>query len=168
VPGLSQRRSRHAARPVDRGAVAVEFAFIVPLLFLILFGIIDYGLYINDSLSVRQGVREAARQGVVGDWGDSTECGSGELERLSCTAKDRIGPITGDAYIRVSAPEGWEVGDPLTVCALVDVEGVIGLVPTPDYITSRVDMSIERIDSAPGDTNDTDSLPSGATWSGWC
>ena len=150
----------------------MEFAFIVPLLFLILFGIIDYGLYINDSLSARQGVREAARQGVVGNWGDSTDCGSDQLARLSCTAKERIGPITGDAYVKVSAPEGWDVGSPLTVCALVHVEGVIGLVPMPDYITTRVDMSIERIEPpAPGSDPHEDplpsSLPGSPTWE-WC
>ena len=54
----------------DDGATAVEFALVVPILLLLVFGIIEYGLWFSDSLSTRQGVREAARQGVVANFGD--------------------------------------------------------------------------------------------------
>ena len=49
----------------DSGATAVEFALVAPILLLLVFGIIEYGLWFSDSLATRQGVREAARQGVV-------------------------------------------------------------------------------------------------------
>ncbi|MFI5073895.1 MAG: TadE family protein [Actinomycetales bacterium] len=39
----------------DRGAAIVEFAIVIPLLLALLFGVVDYGLWFNDSLSVRQG-----------------------------------------------------------------------------------------------------------------
>ena len=38
----------------------------------LVFGIIDYGLWFSDSLSTRQGVREAARQGVVANFGEES------------------------------------------------------------------------------------------------
>ncbi|GAB2450121.1 hypothetical protein GCM10027062_34170 [Nocardioides hungaricus] len=44
----------------ERGAAAVEFALVVPLLLLILFGIISYGL----MLSLRQGLSQAAAEGA--------------------------------------------------------------------------------------------------------
>jgi Flp pilus assembly protein TadG len=47
----------------------VEFALVIPLFLLVLFGIIDFGLALNDYNSVRQGVREGAREGVVGEFG---------------------------------------------------------------------------------------------------
>ena len=64
--------------PRDRstfsGEVLVEFAFICPILFLLIFGIIDFGSVYNDLISLRQGVREGARQGSVGVFGGSTSC----------------------------------------------------------------------------------------------
>ena len=60
------KRLRRAAQGrSDGGATAVEFALVAPILLLLVFGIIEYGLWFSDSLATRQGVREAARQGVV-------------------------------------------------------------------------------------------------------
>ncbi|HWI42110.1 MAG TPA: TadE family protein [Nocardioides sp.] len=47
-------------RAEARGAAAVEFALLLPLLMVIVFGIIDYG----DMLSVRQSVSQAAAEGA--------------------------------------------------------------------------------------------------------
>jgi hypothetical protein len=53
-------------RRVERGAVAVEFAVVLPLLALILFGVIEYGyaLYVQQSLTnaAREGCRIAVLQ----------------------------------------------------------------------------------------------------------
>lgn len=61
------RRSRHRLSGLgrdDRGAVAVEAGLILPLLFLMVFGMIEFGLWIRDSNaathSVRAGVRVAS------------------------------------------------------------------------------------------------------------
>ena len=45
----------------DRGAVAVEAALIVPLLFLLLFGIVDTALWLRDVSAVASAVRHGAR-----------------------------------------------------------------------------------------------------------
>ena len=47
-------------RPDRRGAAAVEFALILPILMVLVFGIINYG----DMLSVRQSVSQAASEGA--------------------------------------------------------------------------------------------------------
>ena len=49
----------------ERGAVAVEFALVSPLLFALLFGLVDYGLYFADVLSVRQATTDAAREATL-------------------------------------------------------------------------------------------------------
>src|SRR5436305_1681114 len=41
----------------EDGASLVEFALIAPILFLLLFGLIDFGFIYNDFLSLRHGVR---------------------------------------------------------------------------------------------------------------
>ena len=45
----------------DRGAVAVEFALLLPLLVLLIFGMIDFGRAINAQITITQAAREGAR-----------------------------------------------------------------------------------------------------------
>ena len=55
----------------DRGAAAVEFALVMPLLLLLVFGIIDFGRAYNMQImltqAAREGVRVAALGGTAGD-----------------------------------------------------------------------------------------------------
>ena len=48
-------------RRSDRGAVAVEFALLLPVLVLLVFGIIDFGRILNAQITVTQAAREGAR-----------------------------------------------------------------------------------------------------------
>jgi Flp pilus assembly protein TadG len=49
-----------------RGGVAVEFAMVVPILVIFLFGVIEFGLIFKDLLVLNQAAREAARAGALG------------------------------------------------------------------------------------------------------
>lgn len=148
----------------SRGAAAVEFALVMPLLMLAVFGVLQYGLYFNDSLSTRQGVREAARMGVVRNF---PACGGAatDMDRLRCEAKKQIDALTGVEYVKVVKPPTWAKATPLIVCALVKSDGGVGLLPMPNsgWITSSTQMSIEQ-DAAPVPTGTTtqDPLPAGA------
>lgn len=50
----------------DDGAAAVEFALVMPLLFLLLFGIIDFGRAYNMQLALTQAAREGVRVAAIG------------------------------------------------------------------------------------------------------
>jgi Flp pilus assembly protein TadG len=50
----------------ERGASAVEFALIASLLFMVVFGIIQFGLAFNRVQGLHAGVREGARVGALG------------------------------------------------------------------------------------------------------
>jgi len=50
----------------DRGAAAVEFALLLPLLVLIVFGLIDFGRAINTQITLTQAAREGARSLALG------------------------------------------------------------------------------------------------------
>jgi hypothetical protein len=50
----------------------VEFAIVAPLLFLLLFGIIDFGWLLNQQQDVRYGAREGARIAAVSSVNSST------------------------------------------------------------------------------------------------
>lgn len=45
----------------DRGAAAVEFALVLPLLLLLVFGIIDFGRAYASQIALTQGAREGVR-----------------------------------------------------------------------------------------------------------
>jgi Flp pilus assembly protein TadG len=49
----------------ENGAAAVEMAMLLPLLFMILFGIIDFGRMYNAQITVTEAAREAARAVVL-------------------------------------------------------------------------------------------------------
>lgn len=136
--------------------------------FLLLFGMIQYGMWFNDSLNVRQGVREAARQAVVENF---PACG-GEPEtsdRTICNTKRQISALTGPTYVKAFAPHGWAKGQPLVVCGMVKSNGAVGLLPLPNggWITSETQMSIEQQAMATSWADKSDPLPSGVTWN-WC
>jgi Flp pilus assembly protein TadG len=53
----------------ERGAVAVEFALVFPLVVAVMFGIIQYGIYFWGRSTAAASAREGARQLAVGtDW----------------------------------------------------------------------------------------------------
>jgi uncharacterized protein (UPF0333 family) len=50
----------------NRGQALLEFALVLPVLLLLVFGIIEFGLIFFDNLVITQAAREGARVGVVG------------------------------------------------------------------------------------------------------
>jgi Flp pilus assembly pilin Flp len=60
------------ARRDQEGAAAVEFALLLPLLVLLLFGMIEFGFAFNSRIQATNAAREAARRAVVGidNWDD--------------------------------------------------------------------------------------------------
>ena len=164
---------RSGERADQRGAAAVEFALVSTVLFAVMFGILQYGLYFNDALSTRNGVREAVREGVVARFAGKSEtgatCTGDDMARLKCLTKGLVDPLTGPIYVKVIKPSTWKRNDPLTVCALVKSDGVVGFLPMPNngWLGSKTRMSIEIDDSTPSGTPVPDTLPTGVTWS-WC
>src|SRR5690349_22927626 len=51
----------------DRGAAAIEFALLFPLLMLIVFGIIDFGRALNAQITLTQAAREGVRLDALGE-----------------------------------------------------------------------------------------------------
>lgn len=60
-----RRRTRDGARRRSRGQALVEFALVVPIFFLILFAIIDFGRYVYYVQILNNAAREGARYAIV-------------------------------------------------------------------------------------------------------
>ncbi len=182
--------TRARSRRGERGAGLVEFALVVPLLFALLFAVVDFGLNLSNSISVRQGVREAARQGTVANVGTVSSCGNSftstatpEMAKLVCLTKSRIGvsgarvairfdPASSGLAAAAAYPAGSgspPVGNGLLICATVPIESyskVYGPVISGKHLTSKVDMRIEKsLGTQQTQVAETD--PTGKNWS-WC
>ncbi len=174
-------RAGHLPGGRERGAMLVEFALIAPVLFLILFGIIEFGLVLNNFNSLRQGVRDGAREAVVGDV-SSTPCGdlvgvtgAGATSPLTlsllCDAKESIG-IGDRNRVRVKVrfgTGGYADKQPMVLCAQYNPKSITGMFsPFIDnrQVKSKVQMRIEKV-LTPGFAEAQEAPPAGGNWS-WC
>lgn len=66
-------RKTRMTGPKDRGAAMVEFALVVPVLLLIVFGIINFGYLFGQQLALNQAVRAGARGAVVSGNGEAKD-----------------------------------------------------------------------------------------------
>jgi hypothetical protein len=150
----------------DQGVAAVEFALVMPVLFMLLMGIVNYGLWFNDSLSLREGVRESAREAVVGTL--AAGCSGPGMAAVACGTRAQIA-TPGRDYAMVFAPNGWVQGQEVVVCGMVKATSFAGFVPLPagGLIESRTTMSIESVTPMPTDTSYADTPPTGGNWT-WC
>ena len=64
--------TRALRRRDDRGASAVEFALVVPLLLMFLFGIISTGMTFSDHLAATNATREGSRYGAATNYTAAT------------------------------------------------------------------------------------------------
>ena len=175
---IARLRRRRPKRP-ETGASIVEFALLAPVLFVLLFGIIDYGIWFADSISARQAVRNAAREGSIGQFGACNGGVTNPLQNLACSVRSGMDQISGTTAVRVtvaatptsgSEPNPtWTQGSTLRICAMTKHSALMPLVPFPNQGLSytRVDMPIE-VASVPGTVAPyADAVPAGGSWS-WC
>jgi Flp pilus assembly protein TadG len=103
------------ARPKRRiknadGQTMVEFALVLPLLALLLFGVIQFGIVFNHYLDLTDAVRAGARKAAV-----SRQAGNPTGTAVQAVV-DSAGDITIDPT-KVTVTSDWESGDSVTVQA---------------------------------------------------
>lgn len=165
-------RLRDVERPLrESGAAVVEFALVSTLLFTVLIGMLQYGLFFNDALGTRSGVREAVRQGVVRNT-TLPGCTTGnDVAKLQCYTDQQIDALAATTYVKVVRPTPWVKGSTLKICAAVYTKGIAGLVPLPNggWIMSKTEMSVEATTPTFTGSSAAHSLPASApTWASWC
>jgi Flp pilus assembly protein TadG len=83
-----------------RGSAAVEFALVLPILFVVLLGLVQVGLLARDELLVQQAARVGARQAAISSDGTSVRAvavdGSGGLDEDRMTVTVAGGAAQGD------------------------------------------------------------------------
>ena len=76
----------------SRGQTLVEFALVLPIIVILLFGIIDFGLMLNHRITLQHAVREGARYGMV----------TGDCAAIQQRTADRAGDIIDPTDVTVS------------------------------------------------------------------
>ena len=112
------------------GAATVEFAVVVPVFFLLVFGMIEFGRMVMVQQVITNASREGARQAVL-DGATTTEVTNAVKSYLTS------GSITG-ATITVSPnpPSNAAFGDPVTVTVSIPFTKVSWL-PSPMFLNGR-------------------------------
>jgi hypothetical protein len=182
------RGRRHAFLRVrgERGSALVELAFAVPILLMLVFGTIEFGIAFGNNIALRQGVREAARQGAVGNFGPTYTTGppcnlngastaSDNVKDLMCLAKDKIGLDTTKVRVKVlsgspdfSTDGTFSKSDSIIVCAQYPLSAITGMFASvfgSTYLRSKTAMRIELSDIVA--TAGEETPPTGGDWS-WC
>jgi hypothetical protein len=150
---MSRARAARRARN-ERGAALVEFALIVTLFLLLVFGLIEFGIDYNNYIAVRNGSREAARAGVVNDLRNAPSC---TINGTTVTppsnpasqtdATNRIGLKGADTKIKIVVPSPT-IGGTLQICADYPVSSFTGIVApfvAGKKIVSNVTMRLEQV-----------------------
>ena len=107
----------------EKGGSLIEFALIAPLLFVILFGIIEFGILLYDKAMITNAGREGARAGIVFDTALRNEdhtVNVGAVEAkvaqvVSDYCADNLISFESGAAPSVALSVGSISGDPLTV-----------------------------------------------------
>jgi len=89
-----------------------EFALVLPILSLLLFGIIQFGLVFNNYLTMTDAVRAGARKGAVARHLSDPEGSATAAVRAAATDLRQ-----SDLNVSVSANPGWTSGSEVTVTA---------------------------------------------------
>ena len=130
-------------RSSQRGAVAVEFALIVPLFALLVFGIIQYGYYFYATQSASSAAREAARASAVGNCTADTDLSAYVATKLSGLSYD-------DLTVARSYSPTQEVGNTVSVSVTfttLDLNFPFLPVPNDGQVVRTFDTRVEDLDA---------------------
>ena len=106
----------------ELGAAAVEFALVVPVLFSLLFGIVEFGHIFNAQIQVTAAAREGARSMALSNSVTTAQA-------TTVAAAPGLNPLLTSAQI-VIAPASCGVGSNTTVTVNYTVPSITGLFST--------------------------------------
>ena len=99
----------------QRGVAALEFALILPLLVLLVFGITEFGVALYDKAVITNASREGARQGIVYAYPDRITNGE-IINTVNNYCRDHLINLGGASTVGVDiSRSGNSSGDHLTV-----------------------------------------------------
>jgi Flp pilus assembly protein TadG len=118
-----------------------EFALVLPVLAILLFGVIQFGIAFNNYLAVTDAVRAGARQAAVARYLPPGER-EATVEARVYAAADHLD--TSKLDVTVSASDGWAPGSDVTVSASYPYSiNLLGKVVKDGFLTSETTERVE-------------------------
>lgn len=133
---MNANRAWRERRRRDEGAALVEFALVAPVLFLILFGIIEFGWAFSQVLDIRHGAREGARLVAVNYQESPTDTGDAQLTQIAAETCARLSNDNG-AELTIER-NGDAVGQIATVEISRDLDTLTGFL---DFALGGITLS---------------------------
>jgi Flp pilus assembly protein TadG len=130
------QRVRHRRR--EEGQTIVEFVLVAPVLLMILFGIVQFGIAFKNSIVVTDAVRAGARKAAVSR-GLAPSARTPAVEQaVDLAAGDLAAPLT------VLVTSSWVAGEKVTVTASYPYEiNILGVVVASGDLHST---TVERVE----------------------
>ena len=116
-----------------RGAALVEFAFVVPILFLLVFGLIEFSRMAMVYHVITNAAREGCRQAVL-----PGATASNVTTVVNSALND--GKVTSSSATVVITPSNitsLDTGTPISVRVTVNYSAV-SWIPSPDFLTNKL------------------------------
>jgi Flp pilus assembly protein TadG len=122
----------------ERGAEAVEFALVVPMFLLLVFGVVDFGYMINRDTLVNNASREGAREG-------SQNISSTSLNDIKCRVRKALASIEPPGLGADCLPSGTPPKVTLTITCRKpgNVNACTGSFPTDALAGGTVIVKID-------------------------
>ena len=120
----------------QKGAAAVEFAIIAPLLFTLIFGIIEFSLLFYDKAVITNASREGARYGIL--WGTNRPTDAEIVAKVDSYTTNRL--ITFGAMAPPTTTisrSGSDPGDALTVTVVYNYDFLL----IPNFVNTLSDVT---------------------------
>jgi len=97
-------------RKNEQGQTMTEFALVLPILALLLFAVVQFGIVFHNYITITDAARAGARKAAVSKDEPSPVAAAEETARGSAENLDQ-----GDLDVAISANPGWEHGADVTV-----------------------------------------------------
>jgi Flp pilus assembly protein TadG len=125
----------------EQGQTMAEFALVLPVLAILLFGIIQFGIAFNNYLAVTDAVRAGARQAAVARYLPPGERDAAVKAKVYASAD---GLDTSKLTVTVSASDAWAPGSDVTVTASYPYSiNLLGKVVKDGFLTSETTERVE-------------------------
>lgn len=132
--------AKRQRRP-ERGAVAVEFALILPVFLAVVFGTIEYGWVFYQQFNLAASVRDGLRQGVTRSQTTSPDPQSTAIQKAKADLQ-ALGIASG-AVTLTATYSGAAPTKTMTLTAVMPYKNLIGFVPTPVRLQYAMTMMLE-------------------------
>jgi Flp pilus assembly protein TadG len=122
----------------ERGQTMVEFAMVLPILCLLLFGVIQFGITFNNYVTLTDAVRAASRKAAVSRQSPTRDAD------IQNALYDSAADLDQSKLPSPTVSSTWQHGDPVTVCATYPYDiNLIGMVVASGNLKSCTKERVE-------------------------